>query len=204
MIFTRKINRIPEFYMIIGRKIYSRFFFWGGGNGPSLPPPPSVSYACEVLWSSICDCRYVNLTLFTFLPLTLLVVFNSLLVSAVRTAARRRHRMSVGEYNVAESNSRIDRHLQGQQRITVRSLSDLLHRGGGRHAVFWVDQICCPPPTFYKRSMQRWTSYLVGPRLHTFHGPLPPSHHLCSFIPLSLFPLYLPLPPLRSRPLKYS
>jgi len=70
--------------------------------------------------------KYVNQTLFTFLPLTLLVVFNSLLVSAVRTAARRRHRMSTGDCHATAPNSRLERQVQGQQRITVRSLSTLV------------------------------------------------------------------------------
>ena len=57
IIFARKINKIPEFYMIfapkmpefyiiIARKYFSRFFFLGGGHVPSLPP---VSYA-YALW----------------------------------------------------------------------------------------------------------------------------------------------------------
>jgi len=64
--------------------------------------------------------KYVNQTLFTFLPLTLLVAFNSLLINAVRTAARRRHRMSNVDIQVTRPNSGLDRHKQGQQRITVR------------------------------------------------------------------------------------
>ena len=56
MTFARNINKIsefyiifapkmPEFYIIIARKIFSRFFFFGGGEHvPSLPP---VSYACD-------------------------------------------------------------------------------------------------------------------------------------------------------------
>jgi len=55
MTFARKINTIPEFYMIfarkmpefytiIARKIFSPEF---GGHVPSLPPPP-VSYAYAV------------------------------------------------------------------------------------------------------------------------------------------------------------
>ena len=42
MIFARKINRIPEFYMILPEKYFCRFFFLGGGQ---VPPAP-VSYAC--------------------------------------------------------------------------------------------------------------------------------------------------------------
>ena len=56
MIFGRKINKIPEFYMISDRKmpefeefymiiagkIFSRFFFLGGGT---RSPCPLVSYA---------------------------------------------------------------------------------------------------------------------------------------------------------------
>jgi len=52
MIFARKINKIPEFYMIfarkmpefyiiIGRKIFFPIF-WGGRHVPSLPRPPSL------------------------------------------------------------------------------------------------------------------------------------------------------------------
>jgi len=60
MIFARKINEIPEFYMIyhiclkklqharilhdFARKIFFPNFFFGGGRGASTPLPP-VSYA---------------------------------------------------------------------------------------------------------------------------------------------------------------
>jgi len=45
MIYARKINKMLEFYMIFDRKIFPEFFFfWGGGNCPSLPP---VSYAYD-------------------------------------------------------------------------------------------------------------------------------------------------------------
>jgi len=53
---------------------------------------------------------------------------------------------------------------------------------------------------------QGQTCYLAGPRLHTFHGPLPTS----SSIPFPFAspppsaPLPFPLPPLRSGPLKHS
>ena len=71
--------------------------------------------------------KYVNQTLFTFVPLTMLVVFNSLLISAVRSAARRRHLMANGNCQAsATANSRTERHLRAQQRITVRSPSALL------------------------------------------------------------------------------
>jgi len=40
--FAWKINKIPEFYMIITRKIFSHLFFWGGGA-----PCPAVSYAFD-------------------------------------------------------------------------------------------------------------------------------------------------------------
>ena len=36
--FTRKM---PEFYVIIARKIFSRFFFWGGGHVPPYPQYPT-------------------------------------------------------------------------------------------------------------------------------------------------------------------
>ena len=32
---------MPEFYIIIAQKIFSRFFFWGGGHVRSLPPFPT-------------------------------------------------------------------------------------------------------------------------------------------------------------------
>jgi len=34
MMFALKINKILEFYTIIARKIFSRFFFWGGETYP--------------------------------------------------------------------------------------------------------------------------------------------------------------------------
>jgi len=43
MIFTRKINKIPEFYIIIDR--FFPIFLVGGGHVP--PCPPAVSYAYE-------------------------------------------------------------------------------------------------------------------------------------------------------------
>lgn len=70
--------------------------------------------------------KYANQTLFTFLPLTLLVVFNYLLIAAVRTAARRRHLMSNGDQQLTGNSSRLERHLQGQQRITVRIIYMLI------------------------------------------------------------------------------
>jgi len=40
MIFARKINKIPELYMIIACKIFSRFLFLEGGHVlPFLPSP---------------------------------------------------------------------------------------------------------------------------------------------------------------------
>jgi len=56
MIFARKINKIPEFYMILPendrilhnncqKHIFPEFFFLGGGHVPSLPPPVSYAYA---------------------------------------------------------------------------------------------------------------------------------------------------------------
>jgi len=53
MIFARKINKIPEFYMIFARKmpefyilIAQKYFpeFWEASDPPPLPPSP-VSYA---------------------------------------------------------------------------------------------------------------------------------------------------------------
>jgi len=70
--------------------------------------------------------KYINQTLFTFLPLALLVVFNSLLINAVRKAARRRHIMASG--NCSQTTVRAERHPHGQQRITVRSLTVLLSK----------------------------------------------------------------------------
>jgi len=52
MIFARKINKteelymifarkMPEFYIIIARKIFFPiFFFWGGASAPLCPPFP--------------------------------------------------------------------------------------------------------------------------------------------------------------------
>jgi len=42
-----RVNKMPEFYIIIARKIFSRFFFfWGGGARapPSLSPSPTPVY----------------------------------------------------------------------------------------------------------------------------------------------------------------
>jgi len=58
-IFARKVNKIhefcmifarkmPEFYMIIARKIFSRLF-GGGGEGTPLPAAVSYGYESEIL-----------------------------------------------------------------------------------------------------------------------------------------------------------
>jgi len=75
--------------------------------------------------------RYANQALFTFIPLVLLAVFNSLLIHAVLTAARRRkvmvktgsqcvtHRPSAAAAAAGDVVSSHDRQRSGQQRITV-------------------------------------------------------------------------------------
>jgi len=45
-IFARKINKMPEFHMIIAQKYFSRFFF-GGGRLGGAPPPVSYTYGRE-------------------------------------------------------------------------------------------------------------------------------------------------------------
>ena len=42
-IFTTFARKMPEFYMIIAQKIFSRFFFWGGHVSP-VPPFPMSMY----------------------------------------------------------------------------------------------------------------------------------------------------------------
>ena len=46
MTFAGKINKIPEFYMIIARKIFFPVFKGGGWHVPTLPPAP-VSYVYD-------------------------------------------------------------------------------------------------------------------------------------------------------------
>jgi len=50
------------------------------------------------------------------------------------------------------------------------------------------------------------TIYIAGPRLHTFHEPLPPSTSLSPYSPRSPIPPFpsIPLANRRSRPFKYS
>ena len=53
--YVLKINKMPEVYIIIARKIFSRFFFfWGGGaRVPQLPSPtPMVqfTFSCLILF----------------------------------------------------------------------------------------------------------------------------------------------------------
>jgi len=38
-IHAQKINKMPEFYMIFGRKKYFSRFFWGGGATAPAPDP---------------------------------------------------------------------------------------------------------------------------------------------------------------------
>ncbi len=61
---------------------------------------------------------YLNLnqSLFTFLPLLLLMIFNSLLIRAVMTAARQRKKMS---QSTSKRNERQERHSKDQQKITI-------------------------------------------------------------------------------------
>ena len=78
--------------------------------------------------------KYANQALFTFIPLVLLAVFNSLLINAVLTAARRRQVMAktgsqcvtsrsaaaaAAVSAVGDVSSSHERQRRGQQRITV-------------------------------------------------------------------------------------
>ena len=63
--------------------------------------------------------KYANQALFTFLPLVLLLVFNTLLIYAVLAAARRRQQMAKTGRDVSAASDRQDRQRRGQQRITV-------------------------------------------------------------------------------------
>ena len=67
---------------------------------------------------------YVNQILFTFLPLLLLLIFNSLLIRAVMYAARQRKTMTktsdfVTSSMTSTNTSKMERHNRDQQRITV-------------------------------------------------------------------------------------
>jgi len=42
-IFFRKINKIARFHIIIARRIFSRFFFWGGQGPPVYTPMISIN-----------------------------------------------------------------------------------------------------------------------------------------------------------------
>jgi len=47
MIFAKKVPKMPEFYMVIAREIFSGIFFFGGGRAaPGLTP---VSYVYDLL-----------------------------------------------------------------------------------------------------------------------------------------------------------
>ena len=45
MIYAKKINKMPKFYMIFVRKIFFPNFFWGGGA--SAPSPDSYAYGTQ-------------------------------------------------------------------------------------------------------------------------------------------------------------
>ncbi len=64
---------------------------------------------------------YMNQALFTFLPLILLLIFNTLLIRAVMAATKRRKSMS----NVSQ-NDRQDRQQREQQKITIMLISVVL------------------------------------------------------------------------------
>jgi len=62
IIFARKFNKIPEFYMIffrkmlefyimIARKISSSYLFWGGEEGVGVGARAPVSYACGAVFA---------------------------------------------------------------------------------------------------------------------------------------------------------
>ena len=73
MIFARKINKIPEFYMrfagkmlefytIMAQKYFSPFFF-GGGRAPT-PPPVSYAYASQFFEEKVScytDVKHANM-----------------------------------------------------------------------------------------------------------------------------------------------
>jgi len=75
--------------------------------------------------------KYANQALFTFIPLVLLAVFNSLLIHAVLLAARQRQAMAKADSQfvsntrstsaaaVSDVGSNHERQRRGQQRITV-------------------------------------------------------------------------------------
>jgi len=58
MILARKINKIPEFYIIglIAQKIFCQIFFLGGGTRapcPQFPTPMIAIIARELFWFRI-------------------------------------------------------------------------------------------------------------------------------------------------------
>lgn len=71
------------------------------------------SYVCSRVY------KYANQAMFTFIPLVLLFVFNTLLVTAVLSAARRRQQMANTGRDVTAASDRQDRQRRGQQKITV-------------------------------------------------------------------------------------
>jgi len=46
MTFARKSKKMPEFYMIFARKIFSRFFLFLGGGGGNYPPGEGATTPC--------------------------------------------------------------------------------------------------------------------------------------------------------------
>ena len=76
-------------------------------------------------WAYSVGYRYANQALYTFVPLILLLVFNTLLISAVLTAATRRQQMAKTGREVSATSDRQDRQRRGQQRITVSVLNTL-------------------------------------------------------------------------------
>ena len=59
---------------------------------------------------------YINQALFTFLPLLLLIIFNSFLIRAVLTASKKRRAMT---NDIGVTNDRQDRQNREQQKITI-------------------------------------------------------------------------------------
>ena len=53
MIFAPKINKMPEFYMILAKNIFLDFFFWGGCTCPLDLPLPSPTPMGGLLQPSI-------------------------------------------------------------------------------------------------------------------------------------------------------
>ena len=114
VVITAAIITFPEFFEFVTTEKLD-----ANNNTRVVVQPSSLKNADAYKWGY----TYVNNALFTFLPLLLLLIFNSLLVRAVMHATSQRK--SMAKMAVAQ-NDRQERQQREQQRITIMLIGVVL------------------------------------------------------------------------------